>query len=154
MIYRAKSPRRRLEWGDLLILFNRNNCSLSVGVFSSSLICESIAVQFPEAVSNLCSARGENSCGERFYFLEDNELLSKALGTFGFLPRGAGRLCCCTATSTHFWSSTTYYTTFHREATPKNALELPDYSVKIRSQVQTITRGILPRNQSPSVSIS
>ena len=34
------------QWGDLLILFNRNNCSLSVGVFSSSLICESIAVQF------------------------------------------------------------------------------------------------------------
>ena len=77
--------------------------------------------------------------------------LSEALGTFGFLPlRGAGRLCCCTATSTHFWSST-IYTTFHREATPKNTLELPDYSVKIRSQVQTITRGILHRNQSPSV---
>ena len=34
------------QWGDLLILFNRNNCSLSVGMFSSSLICESIAVQF------------------------------------------------------------------------------------------------------------
>ena len=48
MIYRAKSPRRGLEWGDLHILFSRNNCSLSwsVGVFSSSLICESIAVQF------------------------------------------------------------------------------------------------------------
>ena len=63
------------QWGDLLILFNRNNCSLSVGVFSSSLICESIAVQFPGAVSNLCYARGENSCGERFSFLEDNELV-------------------------------------------------------------------------------
>ena len=46
VIYRAKSRRSGLEWGDLLILFNRNNCSLSVGVFSSSLICESIAVQF------------------------------------------------------------------------------------------------------------
>ena len=48
----------------------------------------------------------------------------------------------------------TIYTTFHSEATPKNALELRNYSVKIRSQVQTITRGILPRKQSPSVSIS
>ena len=72
VIYRAKSRRSDLEWGDLLILFNRNNCSLSVGVFSSSLICESIAVQFhwdPRAVSNLCSARGANSCGERFSIL-------------------------------------------------------------------------------------
>ena len=48
----------------------------------------------------------------------------------------------------------TIYTTFHREATLKTALELLDYSVKIRSQVQTITRAILPRNQSPSVSNS
>ena len=72
VIYRSKSPRRGLEWGDLLILFSRNNCSLSVGVFSPSLICERIAVQFhgdPRAVSNLCSARGANSCGERFSIL-------------------------------------------------------------------------------------
>ena len=48
----------------------------------------------------------------------------------------------------------TMYTTFHREATLKTALELLNYSVKIRSQVQTITRAILPRNQSPSVSNS
>ena len=48
----------------------------------------------------------------------------------------------------------TLYTTFHREATLKTALELLDYSVKIRSKVQTITRAILPRNQSPSVSKS
>ena len=46
VIYRAKSRRSGLEWGDLLILCNRNNCSLSVGVFSFSLICESIAAQF------------------------------------------------------------------------------------------------------------
>ena len=46
VIYRAKSRRSGLEWGDLLIFFNRNNCSLSVGVFSFSLICESIAAQF------------------------------------------------------------------------------------------------------------
>ena len=61
------------QWGDLLIVFNRNNCSLSVNMFSSSLICESIAVHFVGAVSNLCSARRANSCGERFSFLEDNE---------------------------------------------------------------------------------
>ena len=46
VIYRAKSRRSGLEWGDLPILFNRNNCSLSVGVFSFSLIWESIAAQF------------------------------------------------------------------------------------------------------------
>ena len=46
MINRAKSRRSGLEWGDLLSFFNRNNCSLSVGVFSFSLICESIAAQF------------------------------------------------------------------------------------------------------------
>ena len=61
--------------------------------------------------------------------------------------RSRHRLCCRTATST-------IYTTFHREATLKTALELVDYSVKIRSKVQTITRAILPRNQSPSVSNS
>ena len=48
----------------------------------------------------------------------------------------------------------TIYTTFHRDATLKTALELLDYSVTIRSQVQTITRAFLPRNQSPSVSNS
>ena len=67
VIYRAKSRRSGLEREDLLILFNRNNCLLSVGVFSFSLICESIAV------SNLCSARRANSCGERFSFLKDNK---------------------------------------------------------------------------------
>ena len=46
VIYRAKSRRSGLEWGDLPILFSRNNCSLSVGVFSFSLIWESIAAQF------------------------------------------------------------------------------------------------------------
>ena len=46
VIYRAKSRRSGLEWGDLPILFNRNNCSLSVDVFSFSLIWESIAAQF------------------------------------------------------------------------------------------------------------
>ena len=46
VIYRAKSRRSVLEWKYLLILFNRNNCSLSVGVFSFSLIWQSIAAQF------------------------------------------------------------------------------------------------------------
>ena len=52
------------------------------------------------------------------------------------------------------------YTTFHyihyisQRSNAKTALELPDYSVKIRSKVQTLTRAILPRNQSPSVSNS
>ena len=55
--------------------------------------------------------------------------------------RSRHRLCCRTATSTHFWS-TTIYTTFRREATLKTALELLDYTVKIRSQVQTITRAL------------
>ena len=128
VIYRAKSPRRGLEWGDLLILFSRNNCSLSVGVFSSSLICERIAVQFhgdPRAVSNLCSARGANSCGERFSILPRGQqkgrffsrsahfgnvspFLVGATNTFSELihPSSRHRLCCRTATST-------IYTTFH-----------------------------------------
>ena len=46
VIYRAKSRRIVLEWRYLLILFNRNYCSFSVGVFSFSLIWESIAAQF------------------------------------------------------------------------------------------------------------
>ena len=46
VIYRAKSRRSGLEWGDLRILFNSNNCSLSVDAFSFSLIWESIAAQF------------------------------------------------------------------------------------------------------------
>ena len=44
VIYRAKSRRGGLKWGDVLILFNRNNCSLSVGVFSFS--AKGIAAQF------------------------------------------------------------------------------------------------------------
>ena len=87
--------------------------------------------------------------------------LFQALGSFGFLPlRGAGTgfvvilplplIFDPPLHIRHF----TIYTTFHREATLKTALELLDYSVKIRSQVQTITRAILPRNQSPSVSNS
>ena len=46
VIYRAKSRRSGFERGDLLILCNRNNWSLSVEVFSSSLVCLSIASQF------------------------------------------------------------------------------------------------------------
>ena len=76
--------------------------------------------------------------------------LSEAFGSFGLLPpsRSMHRLCWRTPTSTHFWSST-LHTTFHREAKPKTALELLD--ALSRFQVQTITRAILPRNQSPSV---
>ena len=44
--------------------------SLSVGMFSFSLICKSIAAQF---LTVLCSGRWENSCGERFSFTEDNK---------------------------------------------------------------------------------
>ena len=46
------------------------------------------------------------------------------------------------------------YTTFHGEAILQTALEITGYSVKVQSQVQTITRAILPRNQLPSVSNS
>ena len=89
--------------------------------------------------------------------------LSKALGSFGFLPlRGAGTGFVVVLPLPLIFDPPLYilhftiYTAFHREATLKTALELPDYSVKIRSQVQTnaITRVILPRNQSPSVSNS
>ena len=87
--------------------------------------------------------------------------LPEALGSFNFLHlRGAGTGFVVVLplplsfdpplNILHF----TIYTTFHREATLKTALELLDYSVKIRSQMQTITRAFLPRNQSPSVSNS
>ena len=86
---------------------------------------------------------------------------SEALGSFGFLPlRGAGLGFVVVLPLPLIFDPPLYilhftiYTTFHREATLKTALELLDYSVKIRSQVQTITRAILPRNQSPSVSNS
>ena len=123
-------------------------------MFSSSLICESIAAQFPVAVSNLCSARRANSCGERFSFLEDNESRTfynspEALGSFNFVHlRGAGTGFLVVLplplsfdpplNILHF----TIYTTFHREATLKAALELLDYSiwdysVMIWSQAQT-----------------
>ena len=114
VIYRAKSPRRGLEWGDLLILFNRNNCSLSVGVFSFSLIWESISAQFltfvPHGVLN-------------FYNL------SEELGSFDQLTppsRSRHRFSWRAATST-------LYTTFHREAILKTALELLDTASRFDS---------------------
>ena len=81
--------------------------------------------------------------------------LSEALGSFGFLPlRGAGTGFVVVLPLPLYILHFIIYTTFHREATLKIALELLDYSVKIRSKVQTITRAILPRHQSPSVSNS
>ena len=81
--------------------------------------------------------------------------LSEGLGSFGFLPlRGAGTGFVVVLPLPLYILHFIIYTTFHREATLKIALELLDYSVKIRSKVQTITRAILPRNQSPSVSNS
>ena len=62
VIYWAKSRRSGLEWRDLLILFNRNNCSLSVGVFSFSPMWESIAVQFLTFVPH-----GEQTLVEKDY---------------------------------------------------------------------------------------
>ena len=83
------------------------------------------------------------------------------LGSFSFVPlRGAGTGFVVVLPLPHIFDPPLYilhftiYTTFHREATLKTALELLDYSVKIRSQVRTITRAIPPRNQSPSVSNS
>ena len=80
--------------------------------------------------------------------------LSEALGSFGFLPlRGAGTGFVVVLPLPLIFDPPLYilhftiYTTFHREATLKTALELLDYSVKIRSQVQTITRAILPRHR-------
>ena len=63
--------------------------------------------------------------------------------------RSRHRLCWRTATSAHFWSSTLSQT-----SNSKNCFRITVYSVKARSQVQTITRAIHPRNQLPSVSNS
>ena len=173
VIYRAKSRRSGLEWGDLLICFNRNNCSLSVGVFSFSLICESIAVQFltfvPHGEQTLVEKDSPSSRTTKSSFFSRmanfgnvspfqvgatntfSELihpliklpncvlkfynLSKALGSFGFLPllRSRHRLSWRTAISTHF-SSSTLHTTFHRKATLKTALELLDTASRLEAK--------------------
>ena len=75
MIYRlAKSSNSGLEWGDLLILFNRNNCSLSLSwCVKVSIICESVAVQFLTFVPQ-----------KELSFLDDNEKFVSA--NFGNVP--------------------------------------------------------------------
>ena len=172
VIYRAKSRRSRLEWGDLLSLFNHNNCSLSVGVFSFSLIWESIAAQFltfvPHGEQTLVEKDSPSSRTTKSSFFSRSahfgnvspflvgatntfsELihpliklpncvlkfynLSEALGSFSSFPsRSRHRLCWCTATSTHFWSST-LYTTFQRETMLKTALELLDTSSRFEAK--------------------
>ena len=110
VIYRAKSRRSGLEWGDLPILFSRNNCSLSVGVFSCQSVVEkdspssrttkssffSRSAHFGNVSPFLVGATNTFSelihpliklpnCVLKFYNL------SEALGSFGLLPpRGAG----------------------------------------------------------------
>ena len=82
------------------------------------------------------------------------QFVTEALGSFGFLPvQGAGTGFVVVLPLPHIFDPPLYslhftiYTTFHWEARLKSALELLDYSVKIRSQVQTITRAILPRHR-------
>ena len=71
--------------------------------------------------------------------------LSKALGSFGFLPlRGAGRGFVVVLLLSLFFDPPLYilhfttYTTFHREATLKTALELLDFSVNNNTRVYQI----------------
>ena len=194
VIYRAISRRSGLEWGDLLILCNRNNCALSVGVFSFSLICESIAAQFltfvlhgeqtlvekdspssrttkssfsvgwPTLVSfPLFLVGPTNTFSELIHpllklpnYVLKFYNLSEALGSFGLTPSSIRhRLCWRSATSTHFSSSTIYttykftiYTTIHREATLKTALELLDTAEDSKPSADNNTR------YSPSKSIT
>ena len=71
--------------------------------------------------------------------------LSEALSSFGLLPfRGAGTGFVGVLPLPFIFDPPLCILHFHREATLKTALEC---SVKIRSQVQTITRAILPRNR-------
>ena len=80
--------------------------------------------------------------------------LSEALGAFNLLPlRGAGTgfvgvLPLPLILILHF----IYY--ISQRSNAKNCFRITGYSVKVRSQVQTITRTILPRDQLPSVSNS
>ena len=82
--------------------------------------------------------------------------LSEALGSFGLTPSSIRhRLCWRSATSTHFSSSTIYttykftiYTTIHREATLKTALELLDTAEDSKPSADNNTR------YSPSQSIT
>ena len=82
--------------------------------------------------------------------------LSKTLGSFGFLPlRGAGTGFVVVLPLSLIFDPPLYilhftiYTTIHRETTLKTALELLDCSVKIRSQVQTLTRANSPSKSIP-----
>ena len=56
----------------------------------------------------------------------------------------------------HFHSFLIFLFIYHisQRSNPENCFRISGYSVKVRSQVQTITRAILPRNQLPSVSNS
>ena len=185
MINRPKSRRSGLEWGDLISFFNRNNCSLSVGVFSFSLIWESIAAQFltfvPHGEQTLVEKDSPSSrttkssffsrlanfgnvsppgsrhkhifrayastrkiaelCFETTAAHSTIYLKRSALSDFSLFEEQAQAL----LSYCHFHSFLIFhyiyyillytYTTFRRDATLKNALELQNYSVKIRSQV-------------------
>ena len=92
------------------------------------------------------------NCVLKFYNLSETPV-------FWLTPssRTRHRLRWRTATSTHFWSPT-IYTTFHyihyisHRSNANNRFRITGYSIKIWSQVPTITQAILLRNQSLSVS--
>jgi len=138
----------------------------------------------------------QNSCGERFSFLEDNEKfvfsrlanfsnvspflvgatntfselihpliklpncglkfynLSEPLGSSSILPlRGAGTRFVGVLPLPLIFDPP-HYILISQSSNTKNCFRITGYSVKVRSQVQTITCAILPRNQLPSVSNS
>ena len=87
--------------------------------------------------------------------------LSEALGSFGFLPlRGAGTGFVVVLPLPLIFDPPLYilhftiYTSFHREATPKNCFRISGLQREdLKPSAETNTC-ILPRNQSPSVSNS
>ena len=164
--------------------------SLFVGVFSFSLICESVTSQFlsfvPHGEKTLVKKgllrRGQRKVGvseglptlvtlylffvgTTHIFSELTHLLSKfltelyfetpaGLTFYNYLKRSSrsrNRLCRRTATSSHFWSSRKHRIAHGNSA--QDCFGIAGYSVhqKIRSQMKTITRSFLWRNQPPGV---
>ena len=147
-------------------------------MFSFSLICESIAAQFltfvpheEQTLAEKDSLRATNIFSELIHPLLKSPncvlrqqphilQLSEALVSFGFLPLREATGFVDVVPHPLIFDPPLYILhftidiIFHRETTLKSALEITGYSVKIRSQVPTTTRAILPRNQSASVSNS
>ena len=80
--------------------------------------------------------------------------LSKALGSFSLLPLRGEDTGFVGVLPLPLIFDPPLYILISQRSNAKNCFRITGYSVKVRSQVQTKTRAILPRDQLPSVSNS